>query len=160
MNTAQNEGGRAPQMEGARRATGICGAGETTGVIPNPEVSEQKPRRRYTAKYKVRILRESEACAPGKIGAFLRREGLYWSTLAKWRKQRDDGILGGLSPLKRGRKHDPDTSLRKTLAAKEREIERLQKRLKQAEIIIDVQKKVSEMLGVSLGTEESNGKNA
>jgi len=127
-------------------------------VIPDPEVPEQKARRRFTAEYKLRVLREVDACTSGEVGALLRREGLYSSILGKWRNQRDVGIIGGLSPRKRGRKTDPDKSLRNKNFQLEQENERLKKRLKQAEAIIAVQKKVSEMLGISLGSEESNGR--
>lgn len=161
MDTVQSTACEPALSEGARMATGDragCGAAARAD-LPDPEVPEKKPRRRRTVEYKLRILREANACQPGELGAFLRREGLYSSTLRKWRKQRDSGILVALSPRKRGRKADPDSPLRKKLAARDREIERLKKRLRQAETIIDVQKKVSEMLGIDLETKGSNGRN-
>ncbi len=107
---------------------------------PDPEVSAKATRRRFTPEYKVRILREVEGCSrPGEIGALLRREGLYSSLLSDWRRQRDDGALAGLSPLKRGPKPSPEA---RRVAELEREIAGLRHRLKQAEIIIEVQKKL------------------
>jgi transposase-like protein len=121
-------------------------------------VRERIAYRRLTAEYKLRILREADACEPGRLGALLRREGLYSSHLIRWRKQRDRGALDALVSRKRGRKEDIDRPLRKKLAAQERENERLRKRLKQAEMIIEVQKKVSEMLGISLESSKSDGR--
>src|SRR3989338_3554663 len=120
--------------------------GSKTAVIPNPEVPDKAVRRRFTAEYKIRILNESDACTDsGSLGALLRREGLYASNLNTWRHQRERGILSGLTPKKRGRKE----SIRDPLVAENeklrKENERLTNRLRQAEIIIDVQKKVSDI---------------
>ncbi len=141
-------------MEGALRATGVAdGDGtpqpEMAFSPPDPEVMEKKPRRRFTAAYKLRILREYESCRqPGEIGALLRREGLYHSNISTWRRQRDQGAIQGLSPKKRGRKaRKPDPMARK-VARLERENRQLAKKLKQAETIIEVQKKISEILGI------------
>ena len=112
-----------------------------------------------TAEYKLRILCEADACGPGELAALLRREGLYSSHLTRWRTQRERGMLEALVTRKRGRKEDPDRPLRKKIAALERENARLTKRLRQAETIIDVQKKVSEMLGISLESSGSGGRN-
>ena len=110
---------------------------------------ENKLRRRFTAEYKLRILREYESCTvPGEIGALLRREGLYHSNINTWRKQRDQGALHGLSPRKRGRKPKKANSMAKEVARLQRENRRLSEKLKQAETIIEVQKKISEILGV------------
>jgi transposase-like protein len=117
---------------------------------PNPEVPEKKPRRRFTAQYKLRILEEADACSmPGQLGTLLRREGLYASNLTTWRKQRDQGLLEVLSPKKRGRKPLAKNPLAQEVARLQRENERLKKKLKKAEIIIDVQKKISQVLGIS-----------
>jgi transposase-like protein len=124
----------------------------------DPEVREKQTYRRLTAEYKLRILREADTCGPGEVGALLRREGLYSSHLTRWRKQREGGVLDALITRKRGRRADSETPLRKQMAKLERENERLRKRLRQAETIIDVQKKVSEMLGVSLTSNESGGR--
>jgi transposase-like protein len=139
--------------EGARRATGVPAKDSNRSPVifspPDPEVPEKKPRRRFTAAYKLRILREYESCRePGEIGALLRREGLYHSNISTWRRQRDQGALQGLTPRKRGRKakkHDP---IAQKVARLERENRQLTKKLKQAETIIEVQKKISEILGI------------
>ena len=140
--------------EGARRATGVPakdGAPKKTGILslPDPEVPEKKPRRRFTAAYKLRILQEYETCRePGEIGALLRREGLYHSNISTWRKQRDQGALQGLTPRKRGRKTKKPDPMAQKVARLERENRQLAKKLKQAETIIEVQKKISEILGI------------
>ncbi len=125
------------------------GSPEGTGsdVAPDPEVPEKAARRRYPAEYKLRILQEADACRElGEIGALLRREGLYSSLLSAWRQQRADGALQGLSPKRRGPKGTRNPLSRK-LAELERENDRLRERLEQAEAIIEVQKKVSDLLG-------------
>ncbi|MBT8490015.1 MAG: transposase [Deltaproteobacteria bacterium] len=127
-------------------------------TVPEPEVRERAVRRRFTAAYKLRILKEAEICKGyGQLGALLRREGLYSSNLITWRRQMDQGTLEALSPKKRGPKAKrPDPSARR-IAELERENARLQKKLRQAETIIDVQKKVSEILQIPLtGNGEKN----
>jgi transposase-like protein len=117
---------------------------------PDPEVipGEKAKRRTFSAKYKLRILKEHEACTePGEKGALLRREGLYSSHITTWRRQRERGELAGLSPKKRGPQVDPRAEENARL---QRENERLKKRLEQAELIIDVQKKISGILGVEI----------
>jgi transposase-like protein len=101
----------------------------------------------------LRILREAEACQQhGELGALLRREGLYSSHLTTWRQQHDQGALDALKAKRRGRKPQPINPLAAENERLRRENERLAARLKQAETIIDVQKKVSEILGVTLPT--------
>ena len=118
--------------------------------VPNPEVWPRAQRRRFSAEYKLRILEEAGASSgSGQIGAILRREGLYSSHLTTWRRQRAQSQLDGLSPKSRGRKPAVDEGLVKELAALKRENERLEFRLQQAETIIDVQKKLSELLGLT-----------
>ena len=113
--------------------------------MPKTEVVAKAKRRQYTAEYKLRILREVDACQGyGEIGALLRREGVYSSSLTNWRRQRERGELDGLSPQKRGPKPDPQAV---ELVRLKREVERLRERLRKAEMIIDVQKKVAQMLG-------------
>jgi transposase-like protein len=112
----------------------------------DPEVNAKPERRRFSAEYKRRILEEADACTEaGQIGALLRREGLYSSNLVHWRRQRAEGALKALSPKKRGPKPDP---LADENAALRRRIERLETDLKRAETIIEVQKKLSELLGL------------
>jgi transposase-like protein len=118
--------------------------------VPNTEVIAKAKRKRFTAAEKLRILREVEACrGSGEIGALLRREGIYSSYLTTWRKQRESGELDGLAPQKRGPKPDPQAI---ELAKLRRENARLQERLRQAELIISVQKKVAQMFGETLET--------
>lgn len=112
-------------------------------IVPDPEVPEKTVRRKFTAAYKLRILKEAQSCTrPGEIGALLRREGLYSSNLTSWRRQVNQGLI----PKKRGpvaQKADP--YIRRN-AELERENAKLTHKLKQAELIIDVQKKVAELL--------------
>lgn len=147
--------------EGAHRATGVTANDgnhqPSTFIPPDPEVPEKKPRRRFSAAYKLRILREYESCRqPGEIGALLRREGLYHSNISAWRRQRDQGALQGLFPKKRGRKARKPDPMAQKVARLERENKQLTKKLKQAETIIEVQKKISELLGIP---QENTGEN-
>jgi transposase len=122
--------------------------GKVSEKMPDTEVVEKAKRRKYTAEYKLRILHEVDACkGTGEIGALLRREGLYSSLISKWREQCDRGSLEGLAAHKRGPKVDPQAI---EFARLQRENERLRKRLERAELIIDVQKKVAQMLGVAV----------
>ena len=117
-----------------------------------PTETLERPRRRsFTAEYKLRVLSEADVAAgsPGAIGALLRREGLYSSHLSKWREERAAGQLAGLSPKRRGPAPQGRKAERKRLEQLEREIERLRRRLKQAETIIEFQKKLHELLGTT-----------
>lgn len=126
--------------------------------VPDPEVAERAARRRFTAEYKLGVLRQADACAgTGELGALLRREGLYSSHLTTWRRQREQGSLAALSPKKRGRAGVPPSPLARRVAELERENARLTQRVQQAETIIAVQKKLSEALGISLPVSEKNG---
>jgi transposase len=120
--------------------------------IPDPEVVPKAKRRKFSVEYKRRILEEADNCTEsGQTGALLRREGLYSSHLTTWRRQREEGLLEGSSPKKRGRKRKDE--LEREVASLRRENERLQVSLEQAEMIIEVQKKLSRLLG--LATEEN-----
>ncbi len=150
------------EVEGARRATGtsFSSARAEPGARTDPEVLEKASRRRFTAQYKLSILDQADRCqAPGQIGALLRREGLYSSHLTKWRRQRESGALEALAPRKRGRKTKVADARAQRVAELERENERLHQRLAQAETIIEVQKKVSSLLGITLNPPNS-GENA
>ena len=115
---------------------------------PDPEVPEKARRRRFSAEYKLAILREADACTePGQIGALLRRERLYSSHLVDWRRQRDAGALEALART-RGRK--PTDPMQAEVERLRRANERLATRLAQAEKIIQIQGKVSELLGIPL----------
>jgi len=114
------------------------------------EVMAKPVRRRYTAEYKLRVLREAEACkGRGEIGALLRREGLYSSNLTQWRKQCERGELEGLS-RKRGPLPKGKNSLADKVKVLERENARLKARAERAEGLVEIQKKVSEILGIEL----------
>lgn len=115
---------------------------DSTIGSPDPEVTAKAKRRRFCAEYKLRILREADALAEtGGVGELLRREGLYCSHLSAWGRERERGELEELGAKKRGRKADPDRAPRKKNARLARQVARLEKRLEQAEAIIDVQKK-------------------
>lgn len=121
---------------------------------PDPEVVPKAQRRKFSAEYKERILVQADACTQaGQLGALLRREGLYRSHLAAWRRQRTLFGLAGLAPRKRGPKPDPQAA---EIARLQRENERLLARLRRAENIIDVQKKVAQLLGAPLDQTESD----
>jgi transposase len=124
---------------------------------PDPEVSERAARRRFTAEYKLRVLRQADACTgTGELGTLLRREGLYSSHLTTWRRQWEQGSLAALSPKKRGRPAVPPSPLARRVAELERDNARLTQRLQQAETIIAVQKKLSEALGIPLTSDDGN----
>jgi transposase-like protein len=137
----------------ATQATGILDSvlGDITGGSsaprPNPEVVARAKRRRFTAEYKLKVLERTDAAkGSGDIGALLRREGLYSSHLTKWRQEREDGILEGLTPQKRGPKVKADPLAGENQKLR-RDNERLADQLRKAEIVIDVQKKVAMLLG-------------
>jgi len=136
------------------RSGGSPNGAREPGVIEprNVEVLEKPKRRRFNAEYKARILRDADASPPGGIGALLRREGLYFSHLITWRKQRDKGGLAALEPKQRGPKSRKPSAEALQIIQLERENRKLQHRLKQAETIIEFQKKVHEILGIPLGT--------
>lgn len=114
----------------------------------DPEVVAKAQRRQFGADYKKRVLAEADAATePGAIGALLRREGLYSSHLTHWRQQRDRG----LAPRRRGPKSRRDPLFDEVRKLK-RDNEHLTQRLARAELIIDVQKKVSSLLGIPLAT--------
>ena len=123
---------------------------------PDPEVSAKTQRRRFTPAYKARIVEEAMACTePGQIGALLRREGLYSSALTLWRRQYQSGALQALKDDKRGRKRTRDARDQE-LERLQREVDRLNKKLNQAELIIEIQKKVAAILGNPIETPSNN----
>ena len=151
---------------GERSEPELPGGGATSAAAeapksarPDPEVLPQAKRRRYSAKYKLDILNRTDALADtGRVGALLRREGLYYTHLTTWRRQREEGTLTGLAPKKRGPKPDPDRELRRRNIQLEKENRRLADRLEKAELIIDVQKKISRILGIEQPPYEREGK--
>jgi transposase len=125
-------------------------------VPPDPEVPERAQRRQFTAAYKLRILAEADGCsASGQIGALLRREGLYSSHLTEWRRHRAQGTLAALTPQRRGRPAPAAGVVE--LAHLRQENERLTRQLAAAEAIIEIQKKVSALLGLTQPSAESGG---
>jgi transposase-like protein len=119
--------------------------GKVSDEVLDTEVAPKAQRRQYSTEYKQRILAEIDGCTqPGQAGAILRREGLYSQLISKWRAQLKRQGQAGLEPQKRGPKAAPQAA---ELARLQRENERLRQRLERAELIIEVQKKVSQMLG-------------
>ena len=140
-------------LEGARRATGNA---SSIAPPPDPEVAATARRRQFGSADRQRILAAADGCnAAGEIGALLRREGIYSSQLATWRKQRVAAERAALAPKKRGRKADPGLAEARRMDQLTRENDRLRRQLAQARTIIDVQKKVSALLG--LLTDEAPG---
>ncbi len=144
MNVAEE-----PDAEGARRVTGASGSLATLRApTPDPEVPAKVQRRQFPAAYRLRILREADACTKrGALGALLRREGLYSSHLVHWRRQREQGELVAGRARKRGPVPTPVDPRVKQLEVENR---RLQRKLARAETIITLQKKVAEILGIPL----------
>lgn len=117
----------------------------------SPELTAHPHRRSFTAADKLRVLAETDRAADtGGISAILRREGLYSSALTDWRRQRAAGAFDALTPARRGRKTTPPNPLAAEMAALQRDHARIARRLARAEAIIEVQKKVAELLGLPL----------
>ncbi len=152
---AKMNGTARPASPGTGLSDFGLGEGGREAPRPNPEVLARAKRRTYTGEYKQQVLAEADAArGSGEIGAVLRRHGLYSSHLTKWRQERKSGILEGLAPQKRGPKSKahPLTAENQKLR---RDNERLTDRLRKAEIIIDVQKKVAMLLGIPLAGSEA-----
>ena len=138
------------ETEGARRASVVS----ASPAAAETEVVAKAQRRRFTAEYKRRVVREAERCTrAGDIGALLRREGLYSSLLATWRAARDRGELEGLMPKKRGPKVAAPDPRDKKLVELARESARWKMRAERAEALVDLQKKVAALLGTPLDNE-------
>jgi len=162
-------------MEDGKSGTGSTGEGtpERSGGVPSraadeqgprtpdPEVRDRARRRRFSAEYKLKIVREAAACRePGQIGALLRREGLYASMLADWRRHFERGGTQALHSRKRGPKAKERNPLAGRVAELERENRKLHKRLVEADAVIDFQKKVHELLGIPLARRPESDENA
>jgi transposase len=150
----------AGETQGARRASGVSPArgGVERGRAADPEVPAKAKRRQFAPEYKQRILREAAAASgTGEIGALLRREGLYSSHLITWRRQRERGELAGLSAQRRGRKAKAVNPLAKRVAELERDKRRLERKLEQAELLLDIQKKASRLLEIPLRSQDDDG---
>jgi len=113
---------------------------------PDPEVSERPQRRTFSVADKLRVLEEIDRARPKEIGAILRREGLYSSNVTRWRRQRDTGQLRGLAPAKPGPKTPPANPLKSDVERLERDNARLRDQLSRAEAVIELQKKVAQLL--------------
>jgi transposase-like protein len=150
-------GGREAERAVGERSEAAAGRAAPAGV-PDPELVERPVRRRFSAEYKLRVVREADACSrPGEVGALLRREGLYTSHLSAWRKQRDEGALEALSRPRGRRPPGPRDGRR--IAALERRAERAEAELAKARRVIEVQGNVSALLGALLepkGAKESD----
>lgn len=132
-------------VEGSERSA----EASTSAVGPSTEVSAKRTRRRFNAEDKRRILRESDTCKkPGELGALLRREGIYSSMIASWRSARDRGEIAGLSK-KRGRKPNEVDARDKKIVELERALNKQTKRAERAEALVEIQKKISILLGIA-----------
>lgn len=153
---AERSGGERSEPQRSAAAA-KAGAAALPVLPPDSEVAAKPKRRVFTAEYKLRILQEAELAAgtAGGVGALLRREGLYSSHLVCWRRERQARSLQALAPRKRGRKseRDPLTEENEKLR---RQVGQLTEKLRKAEIIIDVQKKVAALLGRPIAEPEEN----
>lgn len=122
---------------------------------PDPETPEKAKRRNFNAAYKRKILGQIDRAGPGETGAILRREGLYSSHITKWKRQLEEGTLAALKAKKRGPKPQKDPE-QKEIERLRRRVAQLEHKLETAELIIDVQKKVSQLLGIPLATIEQS----
>jgi transposase-like protein len=125
-------------------------------TAPDPEFRERPVRRLFTAEFKRRIVQETELLQPGEVAAFLRRYGLFHTQVRLWKEQIERGELEALSPKKPGRKPLDAELAARQLAQKDREIRRLREQLAKAETIIEVQKKISEILSIPLNRPSSD----
>jgi transposase-like protein len=121
---------------------------EQPGVFPvvSTEIAVKPTRRKFTVEYKLKILQETDQCKPGDVGAVLRREGLFSSNLAAWRREREVGQLQSLAPRRRGRKPHP---LEAENALLKKQLARTERKLEEAEIILDAQKKLCQLFGMN-----------
>ncbi len=146
-------------LEGARRATGDAATVTLPAAVvavPSTEVPAMARRRQFSTSEKRRIVTEADGCTqPGEVGALLRREGIYSSHLSTWRRQRKTAELRAFQPNKRGPKVNPGLADSHRLADLTRENARLRTRLSQAHLIIEVQKKISILLGIPTADEDA-----
>ncbi len=130
------------ETEGSRRLTGV-----SDEKHPDPEVPVRAKRRYHTTAYKLKVLQkvsELKIQGSGKLGAYLRGEGLYYSYIRKWQEQLDSGVL----TTKRGRKEKDRDALKQENIRLKRKLEQTEKKLKKTELIVDLQKKISEIMGI------------
>ena len=144
------------ETEGARRATGVSSP-RLELSLPNPEVVAKKARRRFTKSYKLNILEKADKCSDvGDLGALLRREGLYSSQLSLWRTQRRDGFFKEIERRGRPGLSENERTQRQRIIELEKRVQSLEGDLEKASAIIDIQKKLCDLLGLS--PEKNNGK--
>jgi transposase len=147
-------GGRGAERAAGERSAAAAGRDAPAGV-PDPELVERARRRRFSAEYKLRVVREADGCTrPGEIGALLRREGLYSSLLTEWRRARD---AGALDALERGRGRKAAHPLEAENAELRCRAERAEGELAKAQRVIEVQGNVSALLGELLEPRGANG---
>jgi transposase len=155
------KGPGSPERSGGERSEqprSAGGPGRAPAHAPSNEVEARPRRRRFSNDYKLRIVREADACKEsGDVGALLRREGLYSSHLTNWRKLRDEGGLVGTKPRQRGPKAKTANPLQGEVDRLNRLNVRLETELKQARAIIDVQKKVAALFATPATTERLDG---
>ncbi len=138
-------------------ATAVNGvASRSARSTRGSEISERPTRRRFSVEEKRRILNAADACAPGTLGALLRREGIYSSLLAAWRAQRDRGDFDAGVLRKRASRKSQDQALQRRNAELEHENRKLNRRLQRAELILDIQKKAAGLLGIELKSPETD----
>lgn len=124
-------------------------------IVPEVEVTGKAERRRFSAEYKRKILKAADACRlPGELGELLRKEGLYSSNLTAWRAARNRSELAGLAPKRRGPKAAVKDARDRRIVELERENRTWKARAERAEALVDLQKKVSEILGITLPESE------
>jgi len=148
---------RGPHVRFCERREGvILRAYSTVSSLPaaSPELLDRPRRRTFTASDKLRILRQVDEAEPGGIGAILRREGLYSSLLTDWRRQRDAGAYEALKAIRRGPKVASNHPLAAEHAQLLRDNKRLALRLQRAEAVIEIQKKVALLLGLTIASDE------
>lgn len=154
---SSGEPGEPERSEGTPGESAVPAGTTAPSAMPDPEVPERAQRRHYSAEYKLAILKEADACRePGELGALLRREGIYFSHVKSWRRQREMGALSGLAPKKRGPKARPTNPLARRVVELERQNRKLLNRLQEAQIIIEFQKKIAEVLGIPLKKPETD----
>ena len=148
---------RGPHVRFCERREGVILRAYSTVAAPpaaSPELGERPRRRTFTAADKLRILRQVDEAGAGGIGAVLRREGLYSSLLTDWRRQRDAGAYEALKAVRRGPKVAPTHPLAAEHAQLQRENKSLTLRLQRAEAVIEIQKKVALLLGLTIASDE------
>lgn len=142
-------------MEAMETKSKTDGTSTTPGTPPSVEVAAKPRRRSFTAAYKLRVLEEVDGAGPGEQGAILRREGLYSSHICEWRAARRRGGLASLEQ-KRGRKPTPNPDAEQTITRLQRELAASQEELRKARIILDVQGKISGLLGLNFPHENNS----